>query len=250
MKNNIKQIPFFLGFFIVLFSSCISYEETNYLQSIPKNYDLVSFEEYRINVRDELVCQISTVDENIQQEFAQVVTSVGNTQGISLVVYEDGNVIIPFFGHINVLGLTVQDAEIKIQKHLVDYITDAQVKLELKNNVFYVYANDKQGAYKVYKENLTIFQALAISGQTTETMDLSQVKIIRTDVESGVDYVKTFDLRSQDVIQSDFYFVKPNDVIYFPTHRKSFFNVNSVQSFVSVVMTPLMFLFVTLKLKN
>lgn len=235
---------------ILLLTSCISSEETNYLQSIPKNYELVSFQEYKINVRDEIFCSITTADKDLRQNFSQVVSNASNAGGLSLTVYEDGNVIIPFFGKVQVLGMTIQDAETKIQKHMNEYIIDAQVKLQLRNNYFYVYANDKRGAFRVYKENMTIYQALAISGQTTNRMDLSQVKIIRTDIESGVDYVKTFDLRSQDVIQSDFYFIQPNDVIYFPSHKKSFFNITSVQSFVSVVMTPLMFLFVTLKLKN
>lgn len=247
IKSSFAYLSFIL---IVMFSSCISSEETNYLQSIPKNYELVSFHEYKINIRDELLCNITTVDKDLRSNFSQVISSSFNDGGIALTVYEDGNVIIPFFGMVQVLGMTIQDAEVKIQNHMKQYIIDAQVKLQLRNNYFYVYANDKRGAFRVYKENMTIYQALAISGQTTNKMDLTQVKIIRTDTESGIDYVKTFDLRSQDVIQSDFYFIQPNDVIYFPTHKKSFFNITSVQSFISVVMTPLMFLFVTLKLKN
>ena len=90
---------------------------------------------------------------------------------------------------------------------------------------------------------MTIYQALAISGQTTERMDLSKVKIVRKG-KDGRDIIKEFDLRSQDVIESQFYYIKPNDVIYFSTSKNAFFNVTSVSSFISMVMVPLTTLFV------
>ena len=136
----------------------------------------------------------------------------------------------------------MQEAELKVQEMMSESFPDAQVKMTMLNNYFYIYADDRQGSFRVYKENMTIYQALAISGQTTANMDLSNVKIVRKGVE-GHDIIKEFDLRSSDIIQSEFYYIKPNDVIYFSTSKKSFFNVTSVQSFISMVMTPLTFLF-------
>lgn len=242
MKKTFYYILSFLVL-IVAVSSCISSEETNYMQTLPKDYPLVGFEEYRLAVRDNVSCQISTSDEETLQLYRSILAnSPGEQTGIGLVVYEDSTVILPFFGAVKVAGLTVQEAELKIQDVMRESILDAQVKLSLLNNNFYIYANDRQGAYRVYKENLTIYQALAISGQTTERMDLSRVKIVRKG-EDGRDIIKEFDLRSQDVIQSEFYYIKPNDVIYFATSKNAFFNVTSVNSFINMVMTPLTFLF-------
>lgn len=227
---------------VVVVSSCISSEETNYLQSLPRDYGMVNFEEYKLGVGDNITCHISTTDEETLNLFRTILDDGGSQNGIGLVIYEDSTVILPFFGAVKIAGLTAQEAELKIQDMMKESILDSQVKLSLLNNNFYVYANEKQGAYKVYKENLTIYQALAISGQTTQRMDLSRVKIVRKG-EFGQDIIKEFDLRSQDVIQSEFYYIKPNDVIYFPTNKNSFFNVTSVSSFVTMVMTPLTFLF-------
>lgn len=228
---------------VVFVSSCISSEETNYMQHLPKDYEMVRFEEYRLAVRDNITCNISTSDKETSDLYRSIISDdSGSGFGVGLVVYEDSTVILPFFGPVKVAGLTVQQAEQKIQDMMRESILDAQVKIALLNNDFYVYANDKRGAYKVYKENLTIYQALAISGQTTNSMDLSRVKIVRKG-ENGLDVIKEFDLRSQDVIQSEFYYIKPNDVIYFATNKNSFFNVTSVSSFITMVMTPLTFLF-------
>ncbi len=242
MKKIIYYILAFTSI-IVAASSCISSEETNYMQNLPKDYPLASFEEYKLSVRDNITCQISTTDEETRELYRAILADTpGQQSGIGLVIYEDSTIILPFFGAVKVAGLTLQEAELKVQDMMQESILDAQVKLSLLNNNFYIYANDRQGAYRVYKENLTIYQALAISGQTSDNMDLSKVTIVRKG-EDGKDIRKIFDLRSQDVIQSEFYYIKPNDVIYFPTNKNSFFSVTSVSSFINMVMTPLTFLF-------
>lgn len=246
MKKVIQYIAPIFILVIALFSSCISSEETNYLQHLPKDYGLVKFEEYRLAVRDNIVCRISVRDEVSREIFKDIILDdPGQESGLGLVIYEDSTVVIPFFGSVKVAGLTLQEAELKIQEVMKESFPDAQVKLNLLNNYFYIYANDRQGTYRVYKENMTIYQALAISGQTTDKMDLSRVKIVRKG-DDGMDIIKEFDLRSRDVIQSEFYYIKPNDVIYFSTNKNSFFNVTSVQSFVSMIMTPLALLFMVL----
>lgn len=213
------------------------------------SYRLQPFEEYRLNVRDNITCQISTADEEATRLFSNVITTNSdNGYGLGLTVYEDGTVIIPFFGAVKVVGLTIQETELEIQNMMRESIIDAQVKVSLLNNMFYVYANDKQGEYRVYKENMTIYQALAVSGQTTAQMDLSRVKIIRRGTD-GIDIIKEFDLRTQEVVESQFYYIQPNDVIYFSTNKNAFFNVTSISAFVNMVLVPLTTLFVVSKYK-
>lgn len=227
----------------VLMSSCISSEEINYMQNLPQDYKLASFEEYRLAVRDNVSCRITIRDEESRKIFRNVIVNdPTQNEGLGLVIYEDSTVVVPFFGNVKIAGLTLQEAEMEIQEMMMESFPDAQVKMTLLSNYFYIYADDRQGSYRVYKENMTIYQALAISGQTTANMDLSNVKIIRKG-QDGQDMIKEFDLRSSNIIQSEFYYIKPNDVIYFSTSKKSFFNVTSVQSFISMIMTPLTFLF-------
>lgn len=252
MKDLICKYFYFgaIAYISLLFTSCISSADTNYLQAIPENYGLVDFEEYKLQVRDEIACQIFSNSPQAKEMFQGVISqNMGTNEGLSLYVYEDGKVILPFFGSVEVVNLTLQEAEVHIQNLLKESFNDVQVKLVQQNNYFYILSSQSRGQYRVYKENMTIYQALAISGQTTNRMDISKVYIIRKN-EIGEDVIKTFDLRSQDVVQSEFYFIKPNDQIYFSTSQNAFFNVTSAQTFISVVVSPLMYLFVTLKLKN
>lgn len=250
MKKIKHKYLYLIGLFqILLMPSCISSYDTNYLQPIPENYNLVNFTEYKLQVNDNLGCQIFTNDPEVTRMYRDVLTNNLTSNGISLTVYENGSIILPFFGAVDVMNLTLQEAELKIQNKLRESFNDIQVKLVQLNNDFFIFSSQQRGRYRVYKENMTIFQALAISGQTTETMDISKVKILRKN-EQGLDVIKEFDLRSYDIIQSEFYYIKPNDQIYFPTNDKSFFNITTAQSFSSVVLSPLMYLFVVLKLNN
>lgn len=226
-----------------IFSSCISSEEINYLQNINLQYPLQPYTEYRLAVDDKISCSISTSDEEVFLAFNSVVGPNQNALK-AYTIYSDSTVILPFFGKVKVAGRTVQEAEDIIQKLIQESILDAQVKVTLSSNYFYILASNKQGFYSVYKDNMTIYQALAISQQTTGTMDLSKVSIIRRDA-LGNSIVKTFDLRTQDVIQSEFYYIRPNDLIYFPTNKNSFFNIESLGSFAATMMIPLTFLVYT-----
>lgn len=235
---------YYIFYSIVLISglsSCISSEETNYLQEIKLPYPLQQYEEYKLVAGDAISCNITSHDKNFAAKFNKV---IGNTEGSSntYLINEDGTIILPFFGAVKVTGLTIQQSEQAIQKFIQESITDAQVKVSLASNFFYILSKDKKGKYDIYKDNLTIYQALAISEQTTESMDLSKVSIVRLDKE-GNTITKTFDLRSYDVIQSEYYYIKPNDVIYFPTNKNAFFGVTSLNSFLEKLLAPLTLLF-------
>jgi len=227
-------------FSAAMFSSCISSEEINYMQPIDKNYPLQEYTEYKLTVGDMISCAISSSDRELVSTFNTVLSSNQNILK-TYTIYEDSTVVLPFFGKAKVAGYTVQEAEEIVQKVMQESVKDVQVKISIANNFFYIYANDKRGSYRVYKDNLTIFQALAISQQTTGSMDLTRVTIIRKN-ENGYTDKKTFDLRSQDVIQSEFYYIQPNDVIYFPTNKNAFFNINSITAFTTILTGPLTFL--------
>ncbi len=230
-------------FAISVLSSCISSEEMNYMQNITLNYPIEPFKEYRLTIDDKISCNISTSDRNLVETFNTVLTPNQSTAK-TYIIYSDSTVILPFFGRVKIAGLTVQEAERVIQKMMQESVTDAQVKVTLASNNFYILASNKRNYQSVYKENMTIYQALAVAQQTTSSMDISKISILRRDAV-GRTVQKTFDLRSQDIVQSEFYYIKPNDLIYIPTNKHSFFNIESLGAFTSAMMIPLTFLVYT-----
>ena len=239
--KHIKNL--FLVFFVLAgssFSSCVSPEETNYLQNLNINYPMQPYEEYRLMPDDYIMCAIYTKNEDFTSVYQGVVGTSG-TSGRSFMIYDNGAINVPMFGEIYIAGLTIQEAEVAIRKNIREAIPGAQVKVGLASSYFSILSDGPKGRFEIYKDNMTIFQALAVVGQTDERFDLTNVRLLRKDIE-GNTVIKAFDLRTQDIIQSEFYYIKPNDVIYLSTSKKNFFNINSLSSFFSTAAASLAFL--------
>lgn len=254
MKNKYKTIAYGLCICatLILFS-CVSPKETNLLQQKDPIYATKSFEEYKIQVNDELDCIILTSNTELANTFNGILTSTEQTGAYQrssryYVVHENGRIHIPYLSEIYILGMTLNDAEDVIQRKMRASFPDAQVRLRLRNNIFYVVSNGKNGTYNISKDNMTIYQAIALSGNVDQDIDLSKVKIVRH--ENGKDIVKTFNLKTESVVESEFYYIKPNDVIYYSTSKGSFFKANSFMSFVSTILTPVLFLGSMIVLKD
>ena len=82
--------------------------------------------------------------------------------------------------------------------------------------------------YPIYKENLTIFEAIASAGDITDYGNLKRVKLIRSNKDTKVTY--DLDLTS-DNLNSNFYYLRNKDLIYIkPLRFKSFRNSVSSNS--------------------
>ena len=92
---------------------------------------------------------------------------------------------------------------------------------------------------KKNKEKMTIFEALAMAGDLGEFSDRSQIKLVRE--KDGVTTIKTFDVRSKDIINSEFYYIEPNDIIYIRQIPGKSFGINSAGTAVSVVASTISF---------
>jgi polysaccharide export outer membrane protein len=223
----------------------MSSRTVNLLQDKDPVYTARPYRDYRLQYNDEIYCTILTKDTEFSKEFNGIITTL-NSQGGGVnygnqrpyTIYEDGNISIPYFGEINIVGRTIPEAEDIIQNRMRQAYPDAQVNVILSNNSYYVVSDEKTGRFELYKDNTTIYQALAMSGRPSNRIDLSKVKIVRTN-EQGKSFVKVFDLRAESVVESEFYYVKPNDVIYYSTRGASFFQINSFTSIWAVISAPI-----------
>ncbi len=240
MKRLCKLFGLYIGIGLLvslLMNSCTSSKSVNLLQDKDPVYTSRPFMDYKLQYNDEIYCSILTSNTEFSNEFNGIISEGGNSS-VAYVIYENGNISIPYFGDIHILGRTLEQAEEIIQNRMRQAFPDAQVKVTLRNNSYYVVSDEISGRFDLYKDNTTIYQALASGGRPSSRMDLSKVKIVRTD-ESGKSYVRVFDLRSESIIESEFYYIKPNDIIYYSTSTSSFFRINSFQSLLSTIALPI-----------
>ena len=252
MRKSIA-IVLFLSAMLVCMPSCITNKSTTLLQTDDKlpQYPKAEYEYYRIRPNDWLVMRVLTLNEESYEIYNKSTQNTSNTiNGVQsgFRVYDDGTIDIPFIDGIPVAGLTVREAAKAVQDTLRSFVPDAIVKLALANDRFYVLGEATTGSFQLYKEKLNIFQAIALAGQIRPNSDRSRVTIIRGNPDGGRPIMKQFDLRTASIIGSEYYYVQPNDVLYFPSIKGDFFKVEDYTSSLGSVTTSLNFLVTVINL--
>jgi polysaccharide biosynthesis/export protein len=227
--------------------SCITNKSTSYLQETKNmpQYELKEYAYYRIQPNDELAMQVLSINEDVVAFFRDGQTS---SMPVSYKVYADGTIDIPFISGIHVAGLTVREAAKKIEVQVREFAPDATVKLGLSNDFFYLVTEGNQGKYPLYKEKLTLFQALSLAGNIPVNADRQRVRIIRQKEAMSPPIIKEFDMRSKSIIHSEFYYIQPNDIIYVSTIKADFYKVSNYSTTIGTISTTLSFLLLVLGL--
>lgn len=241
INNYLRQhyILIFLSLVVIMSTySCSSPQTTNLLQDRKPIYPAKPFQDYRLQINDEIICTIFSNNKEFTDSFNGIVTSSFGNSGSTYTIFETGKITIPFFGEIYLQGLTIQEAEDQVQEQMRLAIPDAQVKIFLAKPTYYIVSESLKGVQQIYKDNMTIYQALAMTGIPNTDLETGKVKIIRQDL-SGKSIIKQFDLRTETLIESEFYYIKPNDIIYYSTSKTAFFRINSFQSLISTLIAPI-----------
>ena len=228
-----------LGCVALLMSSCYSHRVIGYLQEPTKanklpQYDSVAYNPYRIRVNDEIIYRLITRDETISRALGANNNNSGQYVN-SYRVYSDGTIDLPFLQPLKIVGLTEQEAQDTLRAAFREIIPDADVKLALYNKYFSVIGDAHAGQYYIYKEKMNIFQALAMTGDVMNSGDRRHIRIVRPRDGGQEPEVLEFDMRTNSIIDSKYYYVYPNDVIYVARTKNSFFAVPSYAGFTGLI---------------
>ena len=235
-----RKIQILMLFLVaVVMSSCYSHRVIGYLQEPTKtnklpDYDSVPYEPYRIRVNDEIIYRLVTLDETMSKMLGT--NSNINTQyANSYRVHSDGTVDLPFLKPLHIVGLTEVEAQDTLRAAFREIIPDADVKLALYNKYFSVIGDARAGQYRIYKEKLNIFQALAMTGDVMNSGDRRHIRIIRPRDGGQEPEILEFDIHTNSIIDSKYYYVYPNDVIYVARTKGSFYKVQNYSGFISLI---------------
>lgn len=218
-RKTVLSIPLFLCMF-----SCVTTKSLNYMQKpsdgIPNYVDTLGFSEYAVQKGDYLNIRVYSLNkEDISLYNCNENTSdYNNTDEASsrlclYVVDEQGDIYYPYIGSLQVLGKTTRQIKSELEdmfkRDIAKYVS---VDVSLVNRSFSVIGGGVSKRVIMPHDKVTIFQALAMVGDLPMYADRSKVKLVRTTVKGTV--VKVFDLRTEKIINSEYYYIQPNDVIY------------------------------------
>ena len=228
-----------LSLVALLMSSCYSHRVIGYLQEPTKGnklpvYDSAAYEPYSIRVNDEIIYRLITLDETMSKMLGSN-TNVGSQYANSYRVYPDSTIDLPFLPPVKVAGLTEMEAQDTLRVAFREIIPDADVKLALYNKYFSVIGDANAGRYYIYKEKMNIFQALALTGDVMNSGDRRHIRIIRPRDGGQEPEILEFDIRTNSIIDSKYYYIYPNDVIYVARTKDSFYKVPTYSGFISLI---------------
>tara|TARA_B100001250_G_scaffold69166_2_gene55500 strand:- start:5878 stop:6666 length:789 start_codon:yes stop_codon:yes gene_type:complete len=151
-------------------------------------------------------------------------------------ISQEGTIDIPNVGKVSVVNKTLEEAEETISIKAEEFLINPFVIVKLANFQFTVIGEvNSPGNYPVYKAGLTIYDAIAISGGVTDYGNLKKVKIIRS--EKNKKQIYNIDLTSNDILTSDFFYLRNNDLIYIKPLKFKGFKKSQSQLLLSALTT-------------
>lgn len=254
IMNKPLNLPFFkiLLVLVVVWSSysCVPYKKTVFLnEKIHGTVDTISVlpPAYEIQPGDLLSITVHAPDPNSVIIFnRQVGTASGaqmNEASLYVKSYEvsdSGNVTVPLIGDIHVKGLTIKEISSVLKTKLEDYYNHVEVDVKMVNFLVTLLGEvGVPGTMPVYNTSYTLLQALANAGMT-EFSDLTRVQVVRQ--MEGKTFVTMLDLTDSEFMNSDFYYLHPNDVVIVRHFKAKFLRINTALITVGISILTLLVL--------
>ena len=219
---------FTVSLLIALLSSCGSVKNIAYLQ----NSDTINYEkskylyDAKIMPKDELTITVNTTNAEaslpfnllMQNAYQQGRTlSTGGGTLMPYLVDTEGCINYPIIGRLHVAGLTKRECERLIQEKIQPYLAESEnpiVTVRMSSYSISVLGEvARPGSYMVSREEINVFEALAQAGDLTIYGVRDRVKLIRKDA-SGKKEIHTLNLNDADIVNSPYYYLQQNDVVY------------------------------------
>lgn len=219
-----KTIPFL---FVILFFSCKPRAEMVYYQNIDGLAPSEHTNSYEIKIQpDDLLMIIVSADDpetaipfnltTISVPSAttnSVMSSRGQESMQSYLVDASGNINFPVLGKLKVAGLSRTEVLQLMRTKIEKYIKNPIINLRLMNfKVSFQGEVNLPGTYTLNSERVTLIEGISMAKDLTLYGKRNNILIIRE--VNGVKTYNRVDITKADFINSPFYYLAQNDVVY------------------------------------
>ena len=228
-------------------SGCTSAKDILYFQDIDQTASSKIEAPYEpvIMKDDKLQIIISGPDKSVISPYNFTISdtpgSYSTTQAVvPYLVDSEGFIEMPGLGRIRVEGMHRTDLVEFITRMLVDkgLVKEPVVSVSFLNYRITVLGEVRNpGTYTVPSERVTVLQALGMAGDLLITADRHGILLIR-DVD-GKQTHYNFDLTQSDILNSPYFYLHQNDVIYVPQSATRIASGTTATSLWSIILSSL-----------
>ena len=218
----------------MVLASCNTTKQITYFQDIQPGVEeqIQVGEDIRLAPDDKIGILVSSKNQELALTFnlptvtyrmGQQSSGITNTNGqvSPYTVDANGDIDFPVLGKLHVAGMTRSELEGYIKGQLVGrgLIKDAVVTVDLLNLYVSVLGEvNSPGTYTVPSEKVSIYGALSLAKDMTIWGRRDNVKLIRED-STGKKSIHVLDLNDANIINSPYFYLQQNDVLYVTPNR-------------------------------
>ena len=233
------KFPLYISIISMLLVSCSSINKFVLLdQDLEKDSQITTakYPKHKLQEGDVLHVKIIGVQEesfnifNIENNANNSQTTSANLFLNGFTMDSQGDIEIPVLGKIYLKNLTVEEAKEKIQTRADDFLVNSTVIVKHINFEITILGEvNRPGTYTVYKDNITILEALGLSGDLSDYANRKKIKLIR---DNNIVYI---DLTKKETLYSQNFVLKSDDVIYIEPMRNVRMRSSNAQIYISAI---------------
>jgi polysaccharide export outer membrane protein len=234
-----KHIQYlFIPIIILLASSCTTQKELTYLNNLDttaiSQFHPLTRPDYRVQYQDILYVNLFTMNQEMNEMLNPGSGSTGSYQMFrdesnayifGYTVSDEGEIALPILGNVKVYGLTTTEVKKAIEERAKQYLKDAVVNVRLLSYKFTVIGEvNRPGSFSNYNNQLTVLEAIGMAGDITDFGDRKRVLVVRPTKEGT--YTYRINLQDKNLLQSEGYFLLPNDIVIVEPIKSKPFQLN------------------------
>ncbi|RAU83300.1 polysaccharide biosynthesis/export family protein [Pontibacter arcticus] len=223
MRNTLTALVAILS--ILAFGSCVPQKKLILLQNNPKVEDQGNADEllrsfnlkpkiYTLKPGDVLSLKVQSTTAAEYNFLNTGIATAGQTDPVldGYTLDTEGNILLPAIGKVNLNGLSMPEARIKVTEALKPFLTDPTVNLRLLTFRYTVLGEvNRQGQFTTYQDNINVMEALASAGGFSSYSNRGKIKLVR--YENGQAKLYNFSVLNDNTLALSNFYLQPNDMI-------------------------------------
>ncbi|MBK1442228.1 polysaccharide export protein [Parapedobacter sp. ISTM3] len=214
-------------------TSCSFYKKTIYFQDISRRQQteeaIKNFTPVTVQPNDILSISVTSLNPIAWPDTAN--TDKG------YLVDQNGTISLPMVGTLAVAGKTTAAIAEEVKEKLLPYLKEPSVVVRMLNFKITVMGDVlKPDVYPVLSERITINEALGMAGDLNITAKRSNILLIR-EVDGRRIFVPIDLLAGRKTFNSEYYYLKNNDIIYVEAGRNKYASVDGNYRILSLLLS-------------